>query len=70
MNILPKETYENCPSCQEYADLINRQNEALLPAIRLWQEAHGKPDSHPDLKELVDWMISEREFFKESSFFK
>jgi hypothetical protein len=51
----------------DYDRLINLQHSRTVKADKLWQEAHNKPDTTPDLGALVDWLM-ERADRLESAF--
>lgn len=40
--------------------LLEMQRRRMGSAKKAWQEAHGKPDTWPDLGELIEWLMSQR----------
>ena len=41
----------------ELRALFDLQHKRTLEADKLWQKAHNKPDTFPDLGKLIDWLL-------------
>ena len=46
----------------ELRALFDLQHKRTLEADKLWQKAHNKPDTFPDLGNLIEWLLSERAY--------
>ena len=50
---------------EEFNSLIALQHKRSIEADKLWQMAHNKPNTWPDLGELLTWLMVERSKYKE-----
>jgi hypothetical protein len=56
---LEKQVEDYDQEITDYDRLINLQHSRTVKADKLWQEAHNKPDTTPDLGNLIEWLMGQ-----------